>query len=145
MDNLDTALRQAFSKVIDPKDVVEQFDGVVTINGIGKKKTRDGEKFIVNIVEGDNVAIWASCRGLARIVETLIAKAGSLDAANANLLTYGKRIKIRPKEKQGDGTTKWPVEYLGSVKLSVPIETDESDEGEHIDADTGEVTDVAPF
>lgn len=151
MSKLGDRMRAAYSKRLGVKDVIEQFDGMVTLNGVKEVQTKNGPTYVFTIVEGDNLSLWGGSAGLQIIVKILMGEGedkNTLAEVDKMMKVTGQRIKIE-KEKiiNKDGKPQWDIKWLGEVNLGISIVPDKDDDEEEVDYDpeTGEVRDGAPF
>lgn len=129
-------------------DIIENFGGVVTINGLSYA-TYNGERTpIFTFAEGAGMAFGGGSKKLNEFVQALEKEyGGDLEAINADLKTTGVKIKISPLAKTSNGKQYRPVTFLGEVNLS-ELENATADDEPQVDNETGEVLvgeDKPPF
>ena len=126
-------------------DIIEQFGGVVTINGLSYATYKGDQVPLFTFAEGAGMAFGGGSKKLSEFAQALEKEyGGDLEAINADLKVTGVKIKISPLAKTSSGKQYRPVTFLGEVNLS---ELETSDNELQVDAETGEVisNDDPPF
>ena len=129
------------TKTIKIDDIIEQYDGVVTINGLSYANYKGDRVPVFTFVEGEGTAFWGGCKTLRELAQSLEEVFdGDLSAINEAFRHTGVRIKIEPIVKTAGGNPFRPVSKLGDVQFEFVNEIDDSDEPD-FNPETGEVTD----
>ena len=130
-------------------DIIEQFGGVVTVNGLSFATYKGDRIPVFSFVEGEGMAFWGGCKNLRELADALIEEYdGTLSAINDDFQHTGIKLKFSPLTKTNGGNPFRPVANLGEVDLTVDsdVDVDEIDDSDepNVDADTGEIIGV-PF
>lgn len=139
----ETAKKVLGTQTVKIDDIIRDYDGVVTINGIGYTEYKGDRVPVFSFVEGEGASFWGGCKKLRELATELEELYGDLREVNAELQYEGIKIKISPTIRTKGGNPFRPVTSLGTVKF----ETVREEPGEY-NPDTGEVTDdadAAPF
>lgn len=125
-------------------DIVKDFGGVVTINGLSFTGYQGTKIPVFNFVEGEGMNFWGGCKKLRELADGLIEEYdGDLQAINEDFATTGIKIRISPQTKTKAGNPFRPVANLGEVDLTEPQVDDEIEP--EVDTETGEVVKKEPF
>lgn len=122
-------------------DIIAQFGGTVTINGLSYATYKGDRVPVFTFVEGEGMAFWGGCKKLRELAEALTEEYdGNLAAINEDFRHTGVKIKLSPIIKTNGGNPFRPVAIIGEVELETADESeiDDTDEPE-VDGDTGEV------
>lgn len=123
-------------------DVIAQFGGIVTINGLSFATYKGDRIPVFSFVEGEGMAFWGGCKKLRELATALEEEYGDLRAINDDFRRTGLKIKLSPLTKTNGGNPYRPVSIIGEVDLT---DTEVADEPE-VDSETGEViTESEPF
>lgn len=134
------------TQTIKINDIIEQFGGVVTVNGLSFATYKNDKIPVYRFVEGEGMAFWGGCKKLRELADALLEEYdGDLEAVNDDFKRVGIRLKFGPITKTGSGNPFRPVANLGDVDLTVSNEPEVDDLDEpDFNADTGEVI-TEPF
>lgn len=126
-------------------DVIAQYGGVVTINGLSYATYKGTQIPVFSFIEGEGTAFWGGCKKLRELAQALEEEFdGDLRAINEEFRHTGVKVKLSPLTKTNGGNPYRPVSIIGEVDFTQVTELDDADEPEgEIDAETGEV--VQPF
>ena len=126
--------------------IVEQYDGVVTINSLGYTDYKGDRIPVFGFVEGEGQTFWGGCMKLRELATDLEEEYADLREVNAALQVEGMKIRISPTGKTKAGKPFRPVNFLGLVKFDGVREPDESpDELPDDPDDAAEAAQVAQF
>ena len=118
-------------------DIIAQFGGTVTINGLSYATYKGDRVPVFSFVEGEGMAFWGGCKKLRELADALVeAYDGNLMAINEDFRHTGVKIKLSPLTKTNGGNPYRPVAIIGEVELT---NVDESEIEPEIDDETGEV------
>jgi len=119
-------------------DIVKNFGGVVTINGLSYTEYKGTKIPVFNFVEGEGMNFWGGCKKLRELADALNEEYdGDLQAINEDFLTTGIKIRIGEQVKTKAGNPFRPVATLGEVDLTVSQVGTETEP--EVDEETGEV------
>lgn len=136
----DVAKKTVGSQAIKIDDIIEQFDGVVTINGLSYTEYKGARIPVFSFAEGEGLVFWGGCKKLRELAEAWEEVSGDLRTVNDELAVEGVKIKLSPQVKTKGGKPFRPVTVLGTVKF------DEMPDIDNVDEDTGEIIpDTDPF
>ncbi|MBR0287813.1 MAG: hypothetical protein IJQ82_02420 [Selenomonadaceae bacterium] len=125
-------------------DIIKQYGGVVTINGLSYATYKGDSVPVFNFVEGEGTAFWGGCKKLRELAAALEEEyKGDLSAINEDFRHTGIKVKISPLTKTNGGNPFRPVAKLGLVEFE-NVDESEFDEPE-VDTETGEVVKKEPF
>ncbi len=110
-------------------DIIEQYGGVVTINGLSYADYKGSRIPVFSFVEGEGTSFWGGCKKLRELAEAWVEACGDLRAVNDELSVEGVRIKLSPTIKTKGGNPFRPVAIIGTVPFN----------DEDIDLETGEI------
>lgn len=105
-------------------DIIEKYDGVVTINGLSYAEYKGSRIPVFSFVEGEGMSFWGGCKKLRELADAWVESCGDLCAVNDELSMEGVRIRLSPTIKTKGGNPFRPVAILGTVKF-VDTETGE--------------------
>lgn len=121
-------------------DIIEQFGGVVTVNGLSFATYKGDRVPVFSFVEGEGMAFWGGCKKLRELADALTEEYdGNLQAINDDFRHTGIKLKLSPIIKTNGGNPFRPVAIIGEVELQT-VNADEPD----FDAETGEIV-TEPF
>ena len=98
-------------------DIVKNFGGVVTINGLSFTEYQGTKIPVFNFVEGEGMNFWGGCKKLRELAQALEEEYGNLLAINEDFQHTGLKIKIHPITKTSSGNPFRPVSVIGEVDL----------------------------
>ena len=133
----DIAKKTVGAQAMSIENIIEQFGGVVTINGLSYTEYKGSQIPVFSFVEGDGCSFWGGCKKLRELPDAWIEACGDLRSVNEELSTEGVRIKLSPKPTTKGGILFRPVAVLGTVKF------DDCDCAD-FDSKTGEVLNSNP-
>lgn len=124
-------------------DIIAQFGGIVTINGLSYTTYKGDRVPVFSFVEGQGMAFWGGCKKLRELATALEEEYdGDLRAINDDFRHTGIKVKLSPIIKTNGGNPFRPVAKLGLVEFENVDDTDEP----KVDSETGEViSDAEPF
>lgn len=112
-------------------DIVANYGGVVTINGLDYTSFKGNPVPVFKFVEGEGAVFRGTCTKLKELADSLKEMyGGNLQAINDDFKHTGIRIKIEPETKTSSGNKFRPISFIREVDF-----VDEPD----CDDETGEV------
>lgn len=128
----DAAEKRLGRQTIKIDEVIEQFDGVVTINSLSFVDYK-GEKIpVFGFAEADGLSFWGGSKKLRELAEDWLELCdGDLGEVNDELREFGVRIKLHPTLRTKSGKVFRPVSMIGTVRFAdevVELHTDDADE-----------------
>lgn len=121
-------------------DIIKDYGGVVTINGLSYAEYKGKTAPVLSFVECKGRPFWGTCKTLREMVEAWEEEFGDLRTINEELAVEGVKIKLSPMTMTKGGNKFRPVAVLGTVKFDTELEP-----AEVVDEETGEVQETAPF
>lgn len=146
----DIAKKTVGATTVKIDDIIRDYNGVVTVNGLSYADYKGDRVPVFSFVEGEGLSFWGGCKKLREMSDAWIEELGDLRTVNDELAVEGVKIKLSPTIRTKSGNPFRPVMVLGTVKFAEHEhddvdDVDDIEDVEEVDADieTGEV--VAPF
>lgn len=145
MSKIAEASRRALEvRTVKLDDIVKNFGGVVTINGLSYTSYKGNPVPVFSFVEGEGAVFRGTCKKLVELADALKELyAGNLQAINEDFKRTGIRVKIEEQIPTSTGNRFRPVSRLGEVDFDdFDDEETACDDEPACDEETGEV--IAP-
>ena len=114
----DIARKTVGSQTVKIDDIIEQYGGIVTVNGLSYTEYKGDRVPVFSFAEGEGQAFWGGCKKLRELAAAWEEELGDLREVNAELQVEGVRIKLSPTIRTKGGNPFRPVAVLGTVKFS---------------------------
>ena len=137
----DIAKKTVGLQTVKIDDIIKDYNGIVTINGLSYADYKGDRVPVFSFVEGEGMSFWGGCKKLRELAAAWEEVYGDLREVNAELAVEGVKIKLSPTTRTKGGNPFRPVAVLGTVKFDTELEPAEV----IVDEETGEVQETAPF